>query len=243
VVVVIEAVGCGRLSFDPLPAFSDDAGDRGDARNGDDVQMPAGPVLWLPMDGATAVDVARGHTMSCTSCPTVAVGFHDGALSFDGAATYVGAAYASDLDASKPFTIAGWIWLGGYPAGSSLSCVLSKPLGTGTQNSYALCIENTGGLVAYSADGVVEDKLNGPLLGLGTWTHVAMSWDGATKRGFINGNPLGSSNVVIGNDTHSLLIGADDNSGSIASFFKGGIDDVLIYDRALSDQEILLLAQ
>jgi len=73
------------------------------------------------------------------------------------------------------------------------------------------------------------------------WTHVAVTFDGATARFYLNGVQTGSGGFSFGLDKDSALhFGSDDPTGGNA--FNGALDEVRIYDKALSAAEILTLA-
>jgi hypothetical protein len=76
-----------------------------------------------------------------------------------------------------------------------------------------------------------------------TWVHIAGTWDGTTKRLYIDGVLARSGTSQISYDTHDLYLGADENNGSLALPFDGVLDDLRVYSRALSLQEIAALAQ
>jgi hypothetical protein len=62
---------------------------------------------------------------------------------------------------------------------------------------------------------------------------------------YINGGVAGTGTdlATLGWDTHQLLIGADvENGGSVAHYLLGNVDDVMLFDRALTDTEIADLA-
>jgi hypothetical protein len=79
----------------------------------------------------------------------------------------------------------------------------------------------------------------------GEWHHIGFVWDGSYRALYVDGievaedvsvqNPLKSA-------TGSLYFGADKNL-SPASFFVGLIDDVRIYDVALTAEQIESLSQ
>ena len=73
------------------------------------------------------------------------------------------------------------------------------------------------------------------------WTHVAGTYDGALLRLYVNGTLVGSTPRTgpLPSSTGDFVIGgqADDSN-----YFDGMIDDVQLYERALSDQEISDLA-
>ncbi|MCU0916554.1 MAG: LamG domain-containing protein [Planctomycetes bacterium] len=81
----------------------------------------------------------------------------------------------------------------------------------------------------------------GAKLPIGTWAHVAVTFDGTTARFYLNGAETGSGNFSFGLDTESALhFGSDDPNGGNA--FNGALDEVRLYDTVLSTAEILKLA-
>jgi hypothetical protein len=75
----------------------------------------------------------------------------------------------------------------------------------------------------------------------GDWYHLVGTYDGTTKSFYVNGQLVGSQNLVIApNQQRVLRIGAgatDADPGSF--FFQGGIDEVAIYDHVLSVKQIV----
>jgi hypothetical protein len=75
-----------------------------------------------------------------------------------------------------------------------------------------------------------------------TWVHLAGTYDGATLRVYVNG-VLSASRAVTGtlcSNASPLGIGAKINvaTGGVEAYFDGRIDDLEVYDRALSAAEI-----
>jgi hypothetical protein len=73
-----------------------------------------------------------------------------------------------------------------------------------------------------------------------TWTHVATTYEGSEQVLFKNGLPVyrrDETGGSMGSNGNKLLIGARGNT-SPYNFFGGMIDEVRIYDRALSHSEI-----
>ena len=70
-----------------------------------------------------------------------------------------------------------------------------------------------------------------------TWSHLACTFDGSTMRMYLNGVEIASKpqsgNATV--STGALHIGGNSAWGE---FFNGGIDEVRIYNRALSRTEI-----
>ncbi len=82
---------------------------------------------------------------------------------------------------------------------------------------------------------------------LNDWFHVAYTFDGLTQVQalYVNGVLVNSGfvNKSIAYDAHPVLLGADDNAGSPGFFYQGRIDEMSIYDRALTGMEIQAIYQ
>ena len=72
---------------------------------------------------------------------------------------------------------------------------------------------------------------------------MAITWDGSKKDLWVNGSSIATSSVSgIEFDTNSLKLGADLYDENPSAVFAGSLDDVRIYDRALTSTEIATLA-
>ena len=72
------------------------------------------------------------------------------------------------------------------------------------------------------------------------WNHVAMTYDGAVLRLFLDGNPQGEKRIERPRRPGSrplTIARRQDNSGD-GYHFKGAIDELMIYDRALPAEQI-----
>jgi hypothetical protein len=89
-------------------------------------------------------------------------------------------------------------------------------------------------------------QLRVPNLGGNKWHHVAGVWDGNKICLYVDGNLVGSELYVAISEYYSkpvrLTVGAYPSDPSIVTF-KGRIDDIRIYNRALSKSEIQQLYQ
>jgi len=85
------------------------------------------------------------------------------------------------------------------------------------------------------------DSGGGNELPVGQWRHVVMVHDGLKDKIFINGNLANEKNVVgaLNSTDHPLGIGNNPIDGG--NYFKGSLDEIRIYNRALSNAEVLVL--
>lgn len=72
----------------------------------------------------------------------------------------------------------------------------------------------------------------------GTWTHMVMVHDGTKDYIYVNGNLANSKDSPgdLATTVHPLGIGFDPID--VANYFDGSLDDVQIYETALSAQEV-----
>jgi hypothetical protein len=88
--------------------------------------------------------------------------------------------------------------------------------------------------------GGCQDYSSGFEVPLGKWSFVAISYDPPFLRAFVNANSQSTNIGVLNTAASKLFIGATttNNGASFRGFFKGSIDEINFYDRALSEAEI-----
>jgi len=86
-------------------------------------------------------------------------------------------------------------------------------------------------------NGSSNDTRGAAKISTGVWTHLAGTYDGSTLKLYINGNLVSSKSVSGAATTSSnpLRIGGNTVWGE---YFNGLIDEVRIYNKALSQSEI-----
>jgi len=167
------------------------------------------------------------------------------ALSFDGVDDYVDCGDDESLNpGTGSFTIS--IWVGGYTdTSSNMHTLVAKgdPLDGPSNDGYI--IDLRGGKVRVSiGDGTnrAEFSYVGPSLADGGWHHIVLVVDRNTQqmKAFIDGEWTGdtadTSAVGAINPAENLIIGKRSQINSY--YLNGTIDEVRIYNRALSEEEI-----
>lgn len=87
----------------------------------------------------------------------------------------------------------------------------------------------------------VWDPITGPAVVLSEWVHLAGTYDGTVKRFYVNGTPAaatGALSTFNPNTVRGLRIGAGQNESTPNFLFAGDVDEVAIYPRALTANEI-----
>lgn len=205
------------------------------------VPAPPGLVAWWPAEG-NANDVTGHNNGTLEGNAGFGTGEVGQAFSFDG---YSGAVYvgdAPDLRFTNAMTIEAWVYPNAY--GPNHACeIVSKYFG-GNGASYTTSIDTSG--LAYlivSSDGSTT-TLNVDYTVLYTvhpvplnqWSHFAATYDGSKVRIYLNGvlENQANWNQGIFAGTAPLFIGAT----AIESVFNGLIDEVAVYNQALSGAAI-----
>ncbi|MFQ5526964.1 MAG: FG-GAP-like repeat-containing protein [Thermoanaerobaculia bacterium] len=171
-----------------------------------------------------------------------------GSLAFDGIDDYVDAG-SFDVSGSA-LTLAAWIYPENLSNCSSHDCrVFSKSTGTAEADHYFMLstISSEGGTrlrfrlksggtttTLIASDGDLAENL---------WVHAAAVYDGATMRLFLNGAEVGEtakSGAIRANPGVPVWIGGNPIEPA-SKPWKGKIDDVRVYDRALSFAELAAL--
>ena len=156
------------------------------------------------------------------------------ALSFDGSSGYVGASAESIL--TDNLTFSGWVkWTG-------VNTTLPVPFynGNSAGDGYGIIIQDggcsVGNYIGILLGGKTCDVLNSTyILPSNQWVLVTIERNAGTWYLYVNGNLVVTGGTTSPSSaTTKLTIGT-----ASADYFPGSIDDVRIYNRALSADEIL----
>jgi hypothetical protein len=209
-------------------------------------------VLWLKLDessGTTATDSsANGNNGALSGGATWQPlgGAKGGAIKLDGVSGLVTVPDASTLDNTTAFSLTYWFRADAYPADSAgLVC---KRVNISTDNAYTTYLKAADQHIYVDIDSSNNRFPSSALIQTGAWYHVALVFDGSLPAAqrvtlWINGlldTTATETSATIPNYSSSVLIG-NTHSGAV-NWFKGSIDDVRFYRRALNGAEVAVLA-
>jgi thioredoxin-like negative regulator of GroEL len=210
------------------------------------------PDLKMGIIGQWRFDEAAGMAAADSSGKGntgVLLGFGEGdraagragrALSFESARrTTVMVRNSEFLNPRQEITVAAWVKASDW---SGNRRVVQKGV---SDNQYRLTAEG-GELKFEVATESGRYTAAGPLPAKDVWTHVAGTYDGKKVRLLINGVEVAAapaSGGPLAVTPNALAIGCKTTENDPEfNCFRGAIDDVVLYDRALNDQELTQLA-
>jgi glucose/arabinose dehydrogenase/PKD repeat protein len=195
------------------------------------------PVLALGFNdgsGTTARDASgRGNTGTLSNATWSSAGRYGSALSFNGTNSWVTVADSASLDLTSAYTLEAWVKPSSLTPWDAV--LLKEAPGTLSYGLYASA--DAGNLVPNGWVGFYD------VYGTGTppsgqWTHLALTYDGTTESLYVNGTLVaarpGVPPATASNDP--LRIGGDAVWSD--EFFNGLIDEVRVYDKALTAAQV-----
>jgi hypothetical protein len=151
-----------------------------------------------------------------------------------------------EIQALQHFTVAAWFYYSDSST-TAFRAMISRQLGDtdnelfylGIVRSFLKCyvpVPPTGNYGAVATEAAPSN----------VWSHAAETFDGATVRLYFNGQEIGNFKytVTLPTDiTTPLYLGTNKNLTNLGEPFTGRLDDIVLYSRALSAEEIRLLAR
>lgn len=208
-----------------------------------------GPIAHYTFDDANDLgkdDSGNGHDGSIAGDVSfTASGRIGGAASFDGSGDHIAIPDSPDWVFSGDFSFAAWV--------SSTSDIQQEILSQGESNSnYTnfMNLSHGGNSELYSrvtSDNTLLYELESTenSYTLNTWMHLTVVKIGNEMRLYKDGDSmaLGTCAGVYPDYDSAMVIGGEKLGDTIVNWFHGSVDELRIYDRALSESEITALAE
>jgi Concanavalin A-like lectin/glucanases superfamily len=204
--------------------------------------QPAGLIAYYPMDELPMEDATgHGHDGTCTACPNaVGSGQVDKAYSFN--MDRVDVPSAADLR-TETGTIAAWVVFDALPV--AYACPFGMVYNTiPNGNTWQLCLRDSTQWAVFmqTQAGAVSFTAATNVL-TGAWHHMAITWSTTSATLYADGVAISSDLIMpLVYDQGILTIGADKlTDGTVDVPMRGRLDEVKLFDRALTPQEIQAL--
>lgn len=217
-------------------------------------ELRNGLMLYYPFDLDGGMRVAdrsgqgnHGAVEGAVWTPDGKVG---GAYEFNGRDSYMDAGKSTNLNPREALTLAVWV----KPdrrvrSGTGFGSVIIRwdTMGGVNERTYLLGMDQAMSVMRarVSSDGTeggVAQPMGSTLAGNETWCHFACVWDGAQVSLFRDGERVDSvpcAGIKISPSTRTGIGAAIGRSGDPSiSHFCGAIDEVMIWNRALSPEEV-----
>src|SRR3989441_1191891 len=184
--------------------------------------------------GTTVADISGNDNNGTISAATwTTAGRFGNALVFNGTSARVTVPDAASLQLTTGMTLEAWVFPTATP--TNWRAIVDKNV-----DGYYLMASTDQGDRPSAGGTWVGGNQNtfGPsVVEVNTWTHLAATFDGETVRLYVNGVQVASQaqTTPLASTTGTLQIGGDSYPNE---FFAGRIDEVRIYNRALSAAEI-----
>ncbi len=185
--------------------------------------------------GETAHDSSASHDGALHGAKWTEAGKFGPALEFDGENDLVTVPGAAELELGEAFTLEAWV----RPQDSrQFGAILTKEI----PEFFSYSLE-AGGWEAGVPEGLISPEARiekgihaGEELPVNAWSHLALSFDGEQLRLYVNGELVKEAAAAgpQGGEGPLQLGGAP----VFSDYFKGVIDEVRVYDRALSAEEV-----
>ncbi|MFM8338061.1 MAG: LamG-like jellyroll fold domain-containing protein, partial [Opitutaceae bacterium] len=164
---------------------------------------------------------------------------------FDGATDRIDLANSADLNVNNgaPFSVSAWIKTD-FSDGQRVIVAKAPVSGSSPETKTAALFVSGEGKLRYD-NYFINACESSAVVRTGAWVHVAMTYDGSTYRLFVNGTADGTGSFTGSNEAATpwvFTIGQSYNTAFPAGSFKGNIDEVAFWSRALAASEIANLA-
>jgi prepilin-type N-terminal cleavage/methylation domain-containing protein len=210
------------------------------------IDQAQGLVGYWPFDegsGTIAKDYSgNGNNGTLVNGPTWTTGKVGGALSFDGVDDWLSVSDSDSLDLTNKGAISFWLYVPSW--GSNYASIIMKGIPSSgwcsnAHNPFHIFNHYTANYIPFSmcSATAINYVVISPRPSTGIWHFYVYTFDGSYLKAYLDG-------VMVSSVTQTISMKVDTNPVRIGGgnvYFNGTIDEVRLYNRALSDTEIKAL--
>ena len=241
----VQSAGDGRYELPRSSSPSEDSPDEGQ-----DAELRAGLLMHLPFDGSLG-DTTQNYIPANNGMRFVTdvTGRPNGALRSDGGGTFLSIASDERLKRLDQFSVSFWIRLDDSVPTHYLLSKWTRAQGETAEGTFTIqtsrggitlfLVDSTGRYHWVSAPGSLAD---------GEWEHVAVTFGGGRAVIYVNGEQRAARRFAFdrlyADDAPLLIMTAEADQENRYGLYnsRGAIDDLRLYNRALSSMEVASLA-
>ena len=218
---------------------NDGIGDVCDSSQG--IDLTNGLVAYYPFDGNALDESGNGHngTVNGATLSTDRFGNLNSAYLFDGVDDNIKLGNSSDFDFTTECSFSVWI----RSTDDSGGRILNKWVYGHEDKALYLAPDRSVMFYLYGVNSIGSNSYSNERIGQNEWVHVVAVYDGENQKIYVNGelDTSFAESGLVSNSSGNLFVGENIErvlSGEVANPFGGDIDDIRIYNRALSADEI-----
>jgi len=187
--------------------------------------------------GASGEDTVGTCTTSSTAWGSGATGKFNSSLNFDGADDWldIGSSFTDSIENSG--TISTWAYRNSNTGG-----IFARSTGGNWVDErlviYLRSDNNTWGWAFANGSSYQTAILSINDFPAGQWVHIVLTWNGSTAVTYVNGRRLDSRAQTVTPEITSVATWIGKTQGLAGQYFSGQIDDVRIYNYALTATQI-----
>ena len=245
-VVLLALTGCDRvLGLEPVTSTPDASADAGPSLYAT-VVLEDRPLAYWRLGTASVTsaydDSTKGNSgvFSGGVRPGAAgalVGDPDTATSFDGVDDSIIAGGPFFFEGTARFTIEAWVKPSPGPDPVGVISKATEDASGASRIGYQL-YSRTDAIGFERSDGVDVQDVHTDALPAGTWSYVAVTFDGLTLTLYIDAAVRATSESGLSMLASNAAFAIGARNGGVQSFFAGAIDEVAVYDRDLTAAQI-----
>ncbi len=220
--------------------------------------LQQGLVAWYPFCGNANDGSGNGNDGIVNGAELSQDRFGNtlGAYQFNGLSDYIEIPNSEELNFSNQYSISVWVKIPDYSTNSGSErprTMISKPRSSGGTGYAFRSIEgiafggqNPSTYTSGWNNSIVNSTIGGnqDVLPLDTWSHIVFSYDGSEAKLYRDGSLINSrtTSFVLNNSQTSLFLGKEFAfNNEFSRWFKGTIDEVALYNRALTFEDVQTL--
>ena len=201
-----------------------------------DSNLQEGLVAYYPFVGNANDESGNGNhgTVHGATLTTDRNGYSNKAYHFDGVNDYISMGTTNNLRPEN-ITVGAWFKVDNFDFPNSSYWVIGNEKDF---RGYAILMFFDGSNHKWGTritDGSIHDAIGTTIIEKNTWYYVAMAFDGSNAKVYVNGNLESSISAGKRKASWPFYVGVHVAGGA---YFNGIIDDIRVYNRALTNEEI-----